>query len=440
MNSSGQHVLRLFEKAFIILALLLSTGIVLTAQVDSTGAKSAESNPVQQAINLANYSVVVLFLAFRARRTIAVASRDLLVWLLLLLACASVIWSAMPALTLRRSVALVGTTAVGLYLASRYSIGEQVRLLAKVLLLATVLSLAMIALWPERGVYGNEMGTYGVFFRGLYENKNILGRLLALGALTMVFAFFTSRHRWIWCFGFLLCAGFLALCRSATAVVVLAATLGTLPVLWLLRWNYRLTLPLIVTMAVPGAFVMAWLYANADIVFGVIGKNTTFTGRTDIWMAVLDMIEQRPWLGYGLNGFWLGWEGPSAYVCQAAGWAVPHAHNGFLDLWLALGFWGMTLFVVGVALAFFRALAAMARSERAAEGIWPVVYMLFLLLYNVTESTLLRPHSIFWMLFIAAVFSRPAMKPAREKADAIVAAPGPATPALLPPLREKGTA
>jgi O-antigen ligase len=424
VNAGSQHIFRLFEKAFVILALLLSTGIVLSAQVDSTGAKAAEGNPVQQAINMVNYTVVGLFLVFRARRTMVVASRDLLLWMLLLLACVSVIWSAMPALTLRRTVALVGTTAMGLYLASRYSIGEQVRLLAKVLLLAAVLSLAVIALWPERGVYGTEMGAHGIFFRGLYENKNVLGRLLALGALTMVVAFFNSTHRWIWCFGFLLCVGLLALCRSATAMVVLAATLATLPVLAVLRWNYRLTLPLIVSAALPGGLVLAWLWANAETVFGVLGKDTTFTGRTDIWMAVMDMIWQRPWLGYGLNGFWLGWEGPSAYVCQIAGWAVPHAHNGFLDLWLAVGVWGLAIFVVGFTLAFFRALAAMARSTRASEGIWPVVYLLFMLLYNVTESTILRPHSIFWMLFVAAVFSRPAMRSAREPAGAKKVAPG----------------
>ncbi|MCX6907647.1 MAG: O-antigen ligase family protein [Verrucomicrobia bacterium] len=418
MNSGGQHVFRLFEKVFVILALLLSTGIVLSAQVDSTGAKSVEGNPVQQAINLMNYTVVLLLLVFRAKRTEAVASRDLLLWMLLLLACVSVIWSPMPALTLRRSGALVGTTAVGLYLASRFSIGEQVRLLAKVLLLAAALSLAVILLWPERGVYGAEMGAHGIFFRGLFENKNVLGRLLALGALTMVFAFFNSSHRWIWCFGFLLCVGMLALCRSATAMVVLAAMLGTLPLLALLRWSYHLTLPLIVSAAVPGALAMAWMWANAETVFGVLGKDTTFTGRTDIWMAVMDMIWQRPWLGYGLNGFWLGWEGTSAYVCQIAGWAVPHAHNGFLDLWLAVGIWGLAIFVVGFALAFFRALAAMVRAVRASEGIWPVVYLLFMLLYNVTESTILRPHSIFWMLFVAAVFSRPAMRPAREEASA----------------------
>ena len=419
MNSGGLHILRLFEKAFIILVLLLSTGIVFSTGADINDLRPTESNMLQQAINLANYAMVFLLLARRANRAMTVASRDPLLWTLVLLACVSVIWSAMPMLTLRRSAVMAGTTATGLYIATRFSIREQMLLLAKALLLAAMVSLDVILLWPERGIYGSEMAVHGIFFRGLYENKNVLGQLMALGALIMLFAVFNSTHRWLWCLGVFLCLGLLALTRSATSMVALGSTLATLPLLALLRWNYHLTLPLIVGATAPGALVLGWLWMNAETVFSVLGKDITFTGRTNIWMAVLDMIWQRPWLGYGFSGFWLGWEGPSASVCQMAGWPVPHAHNGLLDIWLTLGIWGLALFVAGFTIAFFRALAVMARSAHASEGFWPVIFLLFMLIYNMTESTILRPNHLMWILYVAACLS-----PGTRQAQA--ASPSPA--------------
>jgi O-antigen ligase len=407
LKPANRQIFRLFEDGFVIIALLLLTGFELSLRVTAPGVSADEGNLLGQVINLFNCGVFFFFLTLRAKRAASVASRELLLWMLLLLACCSVTWSPVPAMTLRRSVALVATTGVGLYLATRYTIGEQVRLLAKALLLAAVVSLAVIVLWPERGVYGSEGGFRGIWYRGLYENKNVLGRLMALGAVSAVCAFFESERRLFWSCGFLLCLGMLALTRSGTSIVVFAVTLGSLPVLMLLRWNYRLALLLIGSAMAPGGLVIAWLWTNAETAFSLLGKDTTFTGRVDIWMAVMDMIWKRPWLGYGFGGFWRGWEGPSAYVSQIAGWEVPHSHNGFLDLWLALGVWGLALFVVWFTIAFFRALAAMVHSERVGEGIWPVVYFLFTVLYNLTESTILRPHSIFWMLFVAAVFSRP---------------------------------
>ena len=423
MKAANIQVFRLLERAFLLAALLVSTGLDLSLQASGADANLGEGNMFQRAINLVIYAVVFSLLALRPKQVASVVSRDSLLWMLLLLACVSVVWSALPAMTLRRSGALVGTMGVGVYLATRFTIGEQIRLLAEVLVLAAVINLAVIVFWPARGVYGTEVNAHGTYFRGLYVNKNVLGRLMALGALAAVFAFCDGGKRWLWGLGFVLCLGMLALTHSGTAIVVLGVTLATLPVLALLRWNYSVALSLIVSALAPGALAMAWFWANADTVFGVLGKDTTFTGRSDIWAAVTDMIWKRPWLGYGLNGFWRGWEGPSAYVCQIAGWEVPHAHDGFLDLLLALGVWGLALFVIGFTVAFFRALAAMVHAARISEGLWPVVYLLFTLIYNVTESTILRPNSIFWMLFVAAILSRPAMKLVgrKEVAEAVVA-------------------
>ncbi|WP_049558612.1 O-antigen ligase family protein, partial [Limnoraphis robusta] len=73
---------------------------------------------------------------------------------------------------------------------------------------------------------------------------------------------------------------------------------------------------------------------------GLIGKDPSLTGRTDLWAWAREMIDKRPWLGYGYTAFWQGLDGGSAYIIRAARWPVPYSHNGILDLWLDIGLLG----------------------------------------------------------------------------------------------------
>jgi hypothetical protein len=42
-----------------------------------------------------------------------------------------------------------------------------------------------------------------------------------------------------------------------------------------------------------------------------------------------------------------------------------------------------------------------ARTARAAEGSWPLLYVLYLLIINLTYSNLLGTGSAFWLLYVA---------------------------------------
>src|SRR5262249_10004294 len=105
-------------------------------------------------------------------------------WLLLLcgVAAVSVIWSVAPGVTFRRTVALFGTTAFGVYLASRYTVAELLRLLCLVLGAAAVLSGALVGSAPNRGMGRDDPGWLGIFV-----HKNTLGRAMALVILVFIF-------------------------------------------------------------------------------------------------------------------------------------------------------------------------------------------------------------------------------------------------------------
>ena len=61
--------------------------------------------------------------------------------------------------------------------------------------------------------------------------------------------------------------------------------------------------------------------------FGLIGKDPTLTGRTDIWVLLIESIKERWTLGYGYGAYWQEELGPSFAVRNALEWGVPTAHN-----------------------------------------------------------------------------------------------------------------
>jgi O-antigen ligase len=80
-------------------------------------------------------------------------------------------------------------------------------------------------------------------------------------------------------------------------------------------------------------------------------------------------------------------------------WHPNHAHNAFLDLYLNLGLIGLSVFVLYFLCVCIKA-ANWVRLTKTAEGFWPLIYMIYLLLINQTESTLLLQNNIFWLLCV----------------------------------------
>lgn len=392
----------LTEKTFTILALLLFTGAVLPVLRLQGGGFSEAGDPTVQALAFGVYVVAAVLLVARWKRLIRVTVHAQLLWFLIGTCLISVLWSSAPDLTTRRGVALVGTTLFGVYFGTRFSMEEQLRLLGWTLTISGVLSVLFVFGLPE---YGISSAPHQGAWRGVFVHKNVLGRVMVLGTMVFVlFATTTRRYWWLAWGGFLLCAGLVLFSTSKTALLILVALMAVYALCRILRWHYSVAAPFLIATVALGTYIALWVGSNFEPVLDALGKDATLTGRTVLWDAVRDMIRERPWFGYGYSGFWLGWEGPSAEVWYETGWEPPHSHNGYLDLWLALGFVGLLLFLLGFAWWYFRASTWIIR-ERAVEALWPVMFLTFMLLYNITESAILIHNSIFWVLYVSTVLS-----------------------------------
>ncbi|PPS44228.1 O-antigen ligase [Chroococcidiopsis sp. TS-821] len=393
--------------AFFVLQLASGSLIrnVFLNNVQDRTAGLATDHPIMQAIWLCIYVISVSLVLARPRELIVVLQREKLLLLLVGLALFSYYWSALPAITIRRAFALVGTTFFGIYLVTRYNSSQILKLFVWTLSIGAILSPIVSLGFPSIGI-SPEGG-----WQGFYMHKNLMGRLMGLNAiflLLLIPSTNSKKHRRFMWAGVILCSLLVFLSTSKGALVTFFALLILYYLYKSLQWRYTVAIPFFIIAVLIGAVLALLIIGNLEtIVVDILGKDLTFTGRTILWEYVLQMIQQRPILGYGYQGFWRGLDGPSAFVLDAVNWAVPHAHNGFLDLTLNLGIVGLSIFILSFLMSTIRALRWL-RLTKKVEDLWPLLSLSATLLYNVAESTLLERNHILWILYVVTVFARPA--------------------------------
>lgn len=402
------------EKIFTVFVLFLSTGalIPLLHQEGGSSLDPFEGDPVMQALWTGIYGVTLILISRIWRRTIRIWKIDKFLVLLIMVALLSFFWSDAPSITLRRCVALLGTTVFGVYLTARYTLREQLQLLGWALGICAVLSFLFALVVPSLGI---SSGIHEGAWRGIYVHKNVLGRLMVL-CILVSFLLFQGRgndHQRLFS-GVLLVLSvcLLVLSVSKTALVLFISFLMLVPFFRALRLNYRLLLIYLLVVVGLTWGLVGWLLSHTEELASSLGRDMTLTGRTNLWPIVVEMIKERPLFGFGYNAFWLGWQGESRYVWLTSFEAV-HAHNGYLDLTLDLGLLGLGVFIAGFFLNFLRALMS-ARNTETMEGLWPVLYLTFMLLYNITESSILTRNGIFWILYVATALTM-SLDGARER-------------------------
>jgi exopolysaccharide production protein ExoQ len=393
----------LFDYGFAVWALLLTADTYGLFRGDARDSLyPSETDPVMQLLFITTYGIVCALLVRRGVQSLRVAAARPLLWIFVGLALLSTTWSAAPSVTLVRSVAFAGTTLLGLYLAVTFDLNELLKLLAWVLGALAVLSVFYALALPQYGLY---FDTRGQSWRGIFSHKNILGRDMTFSALVfLALALQNRRHILPW-IGFLLSGGLILASDSKTSLLILALLLLIAIGYPLLRLDLALTVPLACAALIFVGGTAAWLWDHLYSALDLLNRDVTLTGRADLWDAVIEMIGQHPWLGYGHAAFWLGMDGPSAYIWALVGWQPPHAHNGFLDVTLELGLLGLILLLLLLGSTFARALTLALRRNRGNQ-IFPLLFITFILLLTLVESGHLGRNSIFWVTFSALTLMR----------------------------------
>ena len=282
---------------------------------------------------------------------------------------------------------------------TQYQVRQQVSLCLGVVVAVGLLPLEETFRWFLRGVkllllislfatifdsgtrVSIEFGSVLSAWEAWFPSKNNLGRFLAfaIGCILWLDKGFWSRV--FWCS---IALGLAVGANSATAVAAIFLLAGFS--FWINRYR-KLGDELTGVFAVVSVFVgligIIAGFAALAIIVDALGRDLTFTGRTDIWDGLLPFIEDRLWYGYGHDALWTGQTTESRTLARTVGFAPAHAHNSVLNTLAGIGVPGLILYF---ALFISTLTAALRHLRRSAIAAWALAFCMLVLVFGSVES------------------------------------------------------
>ena len=389
-------LLKFFESATYLLILFYFSGVITGIIFPPVDDLSAE-NPLARIMWFPIYGLVLVLAIMNVTHLVRLAIFNPLLILCLLWCAVSMIWSIDPTLTIRRSVAVLMTTLAGLTVAARYDWDGFVQRLAFVFFMMALATVVMVLVKPGQGIMQE---IHAGAWRGPFPEKNYLGGKMAQGLAVCMCAYAMRPKRlWLWVPAGALCFLLVIMSTSKTALLVSLFSIGAFLALRLFRRYPILRLPVLYILVVAITTLITLYLTIPDELFALIGKDATFTGRTDIWSELILAVEKKPIMGYGYGTFWKDPLGPSYAVRQALQWGVPTAHNGWFETSLSTGIVGVILFAVFYVFSLFLAFDRVKRG--GVEAYWAVLGILIFGIFSFSESTILQQNDLSWLIFVA---------------------------------------
>jgi O-antigen ligase len=392
------------------------------------------------ALDAAAYGVLIaaglLVLNFRSRRVAEILRANTPLLLFLAFCAVSVLWSDFPVTSLKRWIKGAGAFVMVLVVLTDLNpLVATKRLLSRTAFLILPLSVLFIKFYPSLGTEWDQNNRV-LYYIGVTTQKNTLGLICMVCGLGSLWSFLGAyedramrrRARHLMAHGAILvtAAWLLKTCDSMTSVSCLAIG-GMVMFLSSRRWvarrpgNIHIMVAGAVTVAVFAAFI-----DSSGALLRLLGRNATLTGRTDIWRAVLS-LHTNPLVGTGYESFWLG--NRIQRVWEIIGYkGVAEAHNGYLEIYINLGWAGLAMLGVLMAGGYRNAVAALRHDARI--GRLNIAFFTTGLTFSLTEAGF-KMVSPLWIVLLLGIVAVPGLLH-QAASEAAVELPWPASSQAAP--------
>ena len=384
--------------------------LYLGAPVSSGGGDAAEGSPLDRALF---FGLMIAGFMVLVRRNVSFAQlvENNKAFAVFVLYCgASILWSDFPFVAFKRWFKGFGDPIMVLIILTEPNPLKAVEIVLRVCInLLVPLSVLFIKYYPYLGRAYSEWGM--MVYTGVTTNKNMLGFTLMVYALFLLWILY---RRWgqrsaSWSDNvgiplmLLGMVGWLfSMADSKTPLLSLGLAVSIFIALGLRSIRNHITALLVV-----GALIFGTLQWSFDIKSSIAegaGRDATFTGRTEVWDAVLSM-QEHPILGFGFDSFWLG---DRLKTLQDMWYFRPtQSHSGYIEMYVNLGGVGLVFFAVVLISYYRKALKTILFRKEEEWVIFARVGMAFLfayLIYNYTEAAFKTPHFLY-VIFLLFVFS-----------------------------------
>ena len=366
--------------------------------------------------------VAGLTILFRRRQQVsALFQRNVPILLFFLYCGLSVSWSDYPFVSFKRWMKAIGDVViVFIVLTEEDPEAALKRLISRCAYILLPISMLFIKYYPEWGREYN-VWTWLPAYSGVTETKNELGLIclvFGLGCFWRVLLAYRYRK------------------ESPKTRVLIANSTIVLMMLWLLHMANSVTSMssfmvagclLVMTMLthlgkrsfVIHTFVASVILVSLLAMFGggaiveSLGRDPTLTGRTGIWTAVLS-VSGSPLFGTGFESFWMGDRLLRVWSMTMDG--LQEAHNGYVEVYLNLGWVGIILLAGIIVTGYRNAIISFRRNPNV--GSLRLAMFLIALIYNLAEAGF-RETMLIWIFFLMASSAVPdsLLQPATTKAE-----------------------
>jgi len=324
----------------------------------------------------------------------------------------SIVWSDFPFVSFKRWVREAGNVIMVLVILSEEDPGRATRaMLARFAYLVIPLSVVFIRFFPAIGTYYSSdisSDISSMAYSGITLHKNMLGSIMYICGVYLLWELLYMRGGKEGRGGdaavmtlLLMLAGYLmVLSSSSTSLLCVVLGGGILLAMKLscLRRQSR-HLGVYTIAAALGMLGLFSAHGVLEAITAAVGRDLTFTGRTELWNDVLD-VSINPLLGTGYQSFWLGSRADDLWERYL--FLPRQAHNGYLETYLNGGLLGLFLLLAVMVSVGSRLKEELEDGNRFAILLF--TFWITALFYNFTESRFGGPHLIWIMLSLAALY------------------------------------
>jgi len=325
----------------------------------------------------------------------------------------SMSWSDDPFVTFKRVFRDFGNVLMVLVVLTEKNPSEAMRAICiRAAYVCVPLSIILYKYFPGIGRMFTGYNHSYMMFVGVTLHKNALGMLVMVAALVLLWDILSRKGQAYprggkWGLGpafltLLMSWYILTLANSATSLV--CTIFGSVLLFVFMSPSFPSVRRRLEVYGVAGAVVVALLNLTFDLkgtFFETVERNETLTTRTDMWPVLIDH-QTDVLVGPGFNMFWSGERLsrlPEAYR------DFLQAHNGYLETYLNGGIIGLTLLMLVLLSAYWRARKQLAVG--APEWCMKMVIIIVALGHNWAEASFNKVGPLWFMtLFGLMVYSR----------------------------------
>lgn len=370
------------------------------------GDDSMEGSPLDRLFYLVMIALALWTLSKRGVNWSMVVSKNWPIFLFYAYLLISVTWADAPVVSFKRWFKDFGNIFVALVVLTEPDPLQAIRaIFVRCAYVLMPLSVIFVRYFPDMGRRYSKGG--GMEVTGATMQKNSLGILVVICGFALLWDWMertrsdrmqlTRIERSLPFIFFLLGVYLLYQCDSETSIIclILGGTVMFAQRIPFLK-NHTGAIGILTLTASGAFFVLDWMFDIKEAVVGSMGRDMTFTGRTDVWRALLD-LKTDPLIGTGFCMIW----SDRKYLDQLPDGVGVSAHNGYLETYIDGGMLGVFFLIIMLLAAAWR-----INRQIGKEGLFSLfrfAILLAILIGDFSESHFGRMSPLFFVFLLVSL-------------------------------------